>query len=111
MAKVATRVQKGDVIDIVLIADVNGGDPVDFGSRVGIASTGGKAGETIALQIEEVFQFTAVDADVIVLGTKMYVDSTGLLATTDNSTNRYIGEAVTEKAGGVAGTVNVKLGV
>lgn len=112
MAKTAVRVQEGDIIDVVATADINGGDPVDFGTRVGIASTGALTGETFALQLEGVFQFTAVTADTIALGDKIYLDNvSGTDATTTSTSNQIIGYAVTEKAGAVAGTVNVKLGV
>jgi len=85
MAKTASKVQTGDVVNIVADADYNVGDPINFGSRIGIAST-----------------------DV---GDKIYLDNIGeILATTTTTSNQVIGYAVTEKAGATAGTVNVKLG-
>ncbi len=111
MAKTARLVQKGDVVDITVSADVMGGDPIDFGTRVGIASADASIGESVALQLEGVFEFTATTADTIALGAKIYLDNVGgVEATTVATSNQLIGYAVTEKAGAVAGTVNVKLG-
>ncbi len=111
MAKTASKVQTGDVVNIVADADYNVGDPINFGSRIGIASTDVVAGGDVALQIEGVFQFTATEADTIALGDKIYLDNIGeILATTTTTSNQVIGYAVTEKASATAGTVNVKLG-
>jgi len=111
MAKTAVKVQLGDVVNIVADADYNVGDPIDFGVRVGIASADVVSGGDVALQIEGVFQFTAVTANTIALGDKIYLDNVGgIEATTTLTDNQIIGYAVTEKAGAVAGTVNVKLG-
>ena len=108
----AVKIQTGDIVDVIATADLNGGDPVDFGTRVGIASTGVLTGERVALQLEGVFQLVATDADTIALGDKIYLDNVGgILATTVATSNQIIGYAVTEKAGAVSGTVNVKLGV
>lgn len=112
MAKIARKVQVGDTVDVVATAPVVGGQPIDFGVRVGIASTDAVADELFALQLEGVFEFTAVTADTIALGDKIYLDNVGgVEATTVSTSNKIIGYAVTEKAGAVAGTVNVKLGV
>jgi predicted RecA/RadA family phage recombinase len=46
--------QDGRVIDHVLTADCNSGDVIAKGALVGIAITGGKTGDTIALAIEGV---------------------------------------------------------
>jgi len=111
MVKIARFVQEGKVVDIIATADVVGGQPIDFGARVGIASADALTGEGVALQLEGVFEFTAVTADTIALGDKIYLDNVGgVEATTVATSNQTIGYAVTEKAGAVAGTVLVKLG-
>jgi predicted RecA/RadA family phage recombinase len=111
MAKTAVRVQDGAIIDVIVGADVNGGDPINYGTRVGIASTGALAGESVAMELEGVFEFTAVTADTIAYGTKLYLDNvSGTDATTVATSNQVIGYATTEKAGAVAGKVNIKLG-
>lgn len=111
MAKTARYVQEGKVVNIVATADVSGGDPISFGTRVGIASADALTGEGVALQLEGVFEFTATTTDTIALGDKIYLDNVGgVLATTVATSNKVIGYAVTEKAGAVAGTVLIKLG-
>jgi len=111
MAKIATKVQKGDVINIIADADYVVGQPINFGARVGIASTDVLTGDEVALQLEGVFEFTAVTADTIALGDAIYLDNVGgIEATTTATSNKKIGYATTEKAGSVAGTVDVKLG-
>lgn len=111
MSKVARKVQDGLTVDITADADYSGGDPIDFGTRVGIASTDVVSGEDVALQLEGVFEFTGVEANTFALGDKVYLDNVGgIEATTTATDNQIIGYAVTEKAGAVAGTVNVKLG-
>ena len=112
MAKTGRYVQKGDVINIVATSDVVGGEPVDFGARVGIASASALTGEDVSLQLEGVFEFTATELDVIALGDKIYLDNVGgILATTTATANQTIGYATTEKAGATVGVVLVKLGV
>ena len=112
MAKIGRYVQEGKVVDIVASADVVGGEPIDFGARVGIASFDALTGEDVSLQLEGVFEFTAVTADTIALGDKIYLDNVGGIEATITSTaNQTIGYAVTEKAGATAGVVLVKLGV
>lgn len=111
MAKIGRYVQKGDVVDIVASADVVGGEPINFGTRVGIASFDALTGEDVSLQLEGVFEFTAVTANTIALGAKIYLDNVGgIEATTTVTDNQIIGYATTEKAGAVAGVVLVKLG-
>ena len=112
MAKIGRYVQKGDVVDVVATADVVGGEPVDFGARIGLASADALIGDTVALQIEGVFEFTATNVDVIALGDKIYLDNVGgILATITATSNQTIGYAVTEKAGATDGVVLVKLGL
>lgn len=111
MSKVARKVQVGSVIDITATAVVSGGDPVNFGDRVGIASADAVIGETIALQVDGVFEFTAVTADAIAIGDKIYLDNVGSTdATVVSTSNKVIGYAATTKVAGVSGTVNVLLG-
>ena len=112
MAKIGRFVQKGDVVNIVATADVVGGQPIDFGTRVGIASFDALTGEDVYLQLEGVFEFTAVTADTVALGDKIYLDNVGGIEATITATaNQTIGYAVTEKTGAIAGVVLVKLGV
>ena len=60
--------QDGRVIDHVLAADCNSGDVIVKGVLVGIAVTGGKIGETIALAIEGVFALPKLNTAVVTDG-------------------------------------------
>jgi len=60
--------QDGRVIDHVLAADCNSGDVIVKGALVGVAVTGGKAGDTIALAIEGVFALPKLNTAVITDG-------------------------------------------
>ncbi|MBD9368849.1 capsid cement protein [Xanthomonas sp. XNM01] len=60
--------QDGRVIDHVLAADCASGDVIVKGSLVGIAVTGGKAGDTIALAIEGVFALSKLNTAVVADG-------------------------------------------
>ena len=97
MAKIARKVQEGDVVNVIAVADVSGGDPMDFGARVGIVSADALTGGDVALQLEGVFEFTAVTVDTIALGDKIYLDNVGgVEATITATSNQTIGYAVTE---------------
>ncbi len=105
---VGKKVQDGDVINIIAATDLSGGDIVAFGARGGVVTTDALTGELTGLQIEGVFEFTAVTADTFALG-----DAVGYNIATDDVTagagDVPLGKATTEKAGALAGTVNVKL--
>ncbi len=60
--------QDGRIVDHVLAADCASGDVIVKGSLVGIAVTGGKTGETIALAIEGVFALKKLSTAVIADG-------------------------------------------
>ena len=60
--------QDGRVIDHVLAADCNSGDVIVKGALVGVAVTGGKTGDTIALAIEGVFVLPKLSTAVITDG-------------------------------------------
>jgi len=111
MAKVATRVQTGDVINMVADSgDVRVGDAFPFGDRVGVASTDAAQDETFALQIEGVFRFTGKTTDNMTPGMKLYFDAATNEATVTDTGNKVIGYATTYKASAAPGTVDIKLG-
>ncbi len=103
---VGKRVQIGDVVNIAASKDLIGGEVVGFGSRGGVVAADALTGAIAAIQIEGVFQFTATTADTISFGDPLYYVAGEATTTSGGIT---LGKAVTEKAGAVAGTVNVKL--
>ena len=60
--------QDGRIVDHVLAADCASGDVIVKGTLIGIAITGGKAGDTIALAIEGVFALKKLSTAVITDG-------------------------------------------
>jgi predicted RecA/RadA family phage recombinase len=111
MGKVGRKVQEGDIIDVIAPIDLLGGDPIDFGDKIGIASTDALIGELVAMQIEGVFEFDGALTDTFAFGDKVYLDSVGRKEVVVSPTNnKLVGYAVSEKAGAVAGKVRVKLG-
>lgn len=107
--KKARRVQKGDVVDIISTVDVEGGDFVDFGARVGVASATATSGQLIALQLEGVFEVRGKTTNAFAIGAVAYADANGE-ATTTAAGNKRIGLVVAGKAVGDAGVILIKLG-
>lgn len=110
MAKEATEIQQGVVIDYTLSGTVDVGDVVPLGTgMVGIAKTSGLAGEIIALDIEKVFEINAATADAIAIGDVVYFDATNRVITTVSAGMVRAGRAVSAKGATVAGVVSVKI--
>lgn len=112
VARLVNKVQDGKIINIVTAADVKGGDVYPFGVRTGIIVNDAASGELVGLELEGVFRIPVVEGDTVALGDVLYWDMTNKVATTDSNTgaNLQVGYACTEKAAGVSGTCDVKLG-
>lgn len=100
-------IQNGDVLDAVLGADVASGGVVVVGELVGVATTAGKSGDTIAVNLCGVFE-VAKATGAINQGAKVYWDAGNSNATTTASGNKQIGHAWLAAQSGDA-TVQVKL--
>ena len=110
MTKEAVEIQNGVTIDYDLTADVSVGDVVPLGTgMIGIATVSGIAGETIALQVENVFEIAAAAADAIAVGDLLYFDETNRVLTKTATDNVRAGRAVSAKAGSTAGSILVKI--
>lgn len=72
MAK--SYVQDGSVIDVTLAAAVSAGDVVVVGALVGVAITDGAVGDTIAVNINGVWQLPAAADDTYVQGETLAYD-------------------------------------
>lgn len=106
-----TGVGDGSLILINAPTDLVVFDVVPFGlTRVGIAQKTVLAGEQVNLNIDKIYEFVATDADTFALGVPCYWDATNELATVVAGTNKYIGEAVTEKAPAIIGSIEILLG-
>lgn len=102
------KVQDGKVLDIVLAADVKGGDVVALVNICGVAATDGKIGQTIAVEVEGVFDLPAVSGTAFAVGDALYWNGTA--ATKTATGNAPLGLAVAPKTSGLT-TARVRLGV
>ena len=110
MAKEAVEIQNGETIDYELTADVNVGDVIPLGSEmVGIATVSGISGETIAVEIEDVFEIAAASADAISVGDLLYWDASNKVVTKTATDNTRAGRAVSAKGASTTGSVYVKI--
>jgi predicted RecA/RadA family phage recombinase len=101
-------IQKGKVIDYTIPAETTivSGSLVEIGAVVGVAISGGVAGEQIAVSLSGVYEVEKVSG-VVSQGQKLYSNGSGK-ATTTVSTNKFLGWAFAAEISGAA-TVKVKL--
>jgi len=117
MAKEATKIQKGAVVDYTASATIANGDVVPLTDRVGVALGDAVAGDTISLELEGVFEITAATADAIAFGDVLYFDHINRVATIlsdsvgDGTGTAFVkaGIATSVKAASAAGSVYVKI--
>jgi predicted RecA/RadA family phage recombinase len=108
--KEATFYQEGKTIDIELSEAVSVGDVIPLGTTgIAIACTTGSSGETIAADIEGVFEINAKTADAVTAYGLVYFDATNREITITATDNVRAGRSLYAKAGGTAGTVYVKI--
>lgn len=77
-----TYVQEGNVIDVVLAADAKSDDVIVKGKLVGIATTDGLAGQTIACRVEGCIAVAKASASVFAQGVAVSWDDAANVATT-----------------------------
>lgn len=113
----AKKIQEGNVIDWTnnTGSDVAVGAVVDLTTRVGVALTNIASGETGAVDLEGVYEETALDADAVAVGGQTYWTGSALTTAADDGgspATAYTpaGMAVSAKAAATAGTVNVRIG-
>ena len=112
IVKKAIEKYEGRVIPFTCTSEVTVGDVIPLGaSMVGIAVNSGLTGEVISLEIEKVWTITAATADAIEIGSVVYWDDTNKVITTTDAGNTWAGRALSSKAVGVAGVVDVKINV
>jgi len=108
--KEATFYQEGETIDIALTEAVSVGDIIPLGTTgIAIACTTGLTGETIAADVEGVFEINAKTADAIGTYELVYFDVTNREITVTATSNVRAGRALYAKGAGTAGTVYVKI--
>ena len=103
-------IQKGDTLDLIAPATVTSGSPVVVGSIFGVAATDAASGDTLAVDVEGVFELTKVTTDVVAAGDRLYWDSgaSKLTKTAGTGSKPLVGVAVAAAGNGVT-TVRVRL--
>jgi len=101
---------KSDIVEVVTPVDVEAGIPVDAaGMGYGlIPTTDGVAGELVAFYNKGVVSVEVKDADTVSLGDNISWINADKIGTS-GSGDLDIGTAISEKASGVAGRVDVVL--
>lgn len=103
-----TKFAPGNPLDVVLTAAVSSSDVVVAGSIVGIASTDGEIGDTIAIDTEGCHELTKTDAtQTYTVGAKVYATSAGAITSTASG-NKLCGYATAASGNGDL-TVKVRL--
>lgn len=93
-------VQDGDVLDLILTADVASGGVTVQGSIVGIAQKAGKIGEKVPHKTTGVFDLPYGVATAVAAGDKVYWDGSKVTKTVGSNT--LIGHATEARASGAA---------
>lgn len=88
------KIANGKVLDYLIPAatEITSGQLLHIGSLVGVAVTGGTAGETIAVNLTGVYELTKV-AGAITIGAKVYKDADTGNMTVTASGNLFVGYA------------------
>lgn len=114
MAK--THVQPGKVIDVTLAATFASGDLIKVGDLAGVCLGSGGDGDTISVQIDEVFTVSKLSSDDMGQGDEVYLDHANKrvqLASGDDGESPPVAFIVAGKVVAAAGvgvaTVNLKL--
>ena len=110
MAKEATKIQQGAIVDYTAAATIANGDVIPLTGKVGVALDDAVSGDVISLELEGVFEITATTADAVAFGVVLYFDATAREVTTTATANTLAGHAMSAKAATVAGSVYIKIG-
>lgn len=95
------QVQDGDVITVTAPYAVTSGQGCQVGAALfGIASGDAASGATLELQLEGVYDVTALSTDTAAVGDLLYWDNTNKRLTTTATSNLKVGVAVAAKASG-----------
>ena len=110
MAKEAVKIQEGGVIDYTAVATIANGDVVPLTDRVGVALDDAVKGDVISLALEGVFEMTGKASEAFKIGDPVFFSNADREVTITERGDTRAGIAVTSKASGITGVVNVKIG-
>ena len=103
------QVQDGDVITVTAPYTVTSGQGCQVGTALfGVASHDAASGAALELQLEGVYDVTALSTDTAAVGDLLYWDNTNKRLTATASGNTLAGFAVAAAGSGVA-SVNIKI--
>lgn len=95
------QVQDGDVITVTAPYAVTSGQGCQVGAALfGIASGDAASGATLELQVEGVYDVTALSTDTIAVGDLLYWDNVNKRLTLNATATLKVGVAVAAKASG-----------
>lgn len=98
----------GDVLDVVLTANVTSGGTVVAGDLVGFAQISGVTGDVVPVVLKGVFQVDKATGQAWTSGTKLYWDATAGKFTTTATANSFAGHvAQNEIAGATSGRIRL----
>ncbi len=104
------KIQNGDKLHLVAAAAITGGSIVVAGGLVGVAVSDAAIGQTVAVELEGVYEFTKVTGSgkSFAVGDAVYVITADGTVTPTSTDNTLVGYAFTA-AGTTATTVQVRL--
>ncbi len=87
----AKYVQKGETLDYINSTEneIEAGDVVTIGKRIGVAGTQIKPGELGAVHVDGVYRFDKKDKAAMTIGTEVYLAGNGITSTAES--NVYAG--------------------
>ncbi|WP_288943970.1 DUF2190 family protein [uncultured Roseovarius sp.] len=103
-------IQPGNAITVTAEAAAQSGDGVIVGNLFGIASGDAEIGDSLVLATTGVFELPKAATDDMVVGAKVYWNTSNGEATVTASGNTLIGHAV-EAAGNPSSAVKVRLSI
>jgi len=108
MAK--NHVRPGVVIDVTLAAAVLSGELIKVGDLAGVALGSGGIGDTVSVQVDEVFRVPKLAADNMAVGVRVYLDAANKRVTLSDASGANIAAGKTAApAAATTTTVEVKL--
>jgi len=91
----------GEVIVITAGATIASGEVVKVGDLIGVAVVGGASGDSVALNLEGVYEVPKKSADAIAQGVACYWDDSNKQITTTASSHTFAGYAFAAAGSGV----------
>lgn len=79
-------IQNGSVLDVILTGTVSSNDVFDFGSMIGVVLVNGVSGDTVAVQVDGVWELPADNSITFTQGDRLFWTGTELNKTAASNT-------------------------